>query len=78
MRAPMRPLPATTNPSRELGVVQTLVHSFEFDYASGIIKLFFLCCITEKYTSNTSETGHGVHPSGYKTNFSAHRHMQYA
>ena len=28
-----------------------MVHSFEFDYAFGIIKLFFLCCITEKYTS---------------------------
>ena len=32
-----------------------LVHSFEFDYAFGIIKLFFLCCITEKYTSISSE-----------------------
>ena len=51
----MRPACVTANPSRELGVVQTLVHSFEFDYAFGIIKLFFLCCITEKYTSNTSE-----------------------
>ena len=35
------------------------VHSFEFDYAEGIIKLFFLCCITEKYTSPPTETVHG-------------------